>query len=364
MIPLSRPLIGAEEANAITAVLETGRLVQGERVAAFERLVAERTGRQHALAVNNGTSALQLALEAIGIVPGDRVLVPDLTWPSPAHAVLELDAVPVLVDVDADEWNITPRSIAQLPQQALRGLRAVIAIDQFGSPCRAVELALLFPDVPVIVDAACSLGSHTGREPCGALGVISCLSFHPRKLVTTGEGGMCLTDDPELAQRLRELRNHGQEEPGRFARASGNYRLSEIAAALGSVQLSRLSGMVEARAQLAARYRRELSGLHMQQAPAGARPNHQTFGVLLPEGRDRSQVLDALRALDIEAGKLSYALHTLPQFVSEAYEARELGQTFPNSTALAERGVALPLWPGLTDDDQSKVIEAVNAVLA
>ena len=364
MIPLSRPLIGGEEASAIAAVLETGRLVQGEQVAKFERLVAERTNRQYALAVSSGTSALRLALEAIGVRAGDRVLVPDLTWPSPAHAVLDLHAIPVLVDVDENEWNITPSSLAELPAQALRGLRAVIAIDQFGSPCRARELTQFFPDVPVIVDAACSLGSHTGYAPCGALGVIACLSFHPRKLVTTGEGGMCLTDDAELAGRLRQLRNHGQAEPGQFARASGNFRLSEMAAALGSVQLSRLSGMLEARTALAARYTRELAPLQMQRAPDGARPNYQTFGLLLPEGRDRDHVVQALRALDIEAGKLSYALHTLPQFVSEAHEARELGQSFPNATALAERGLALPLWPGLSDADQSKVIEAVRAVLA
>jgi perosamine synthetase len=364
MIPLSRPVLGAEEAAAIASVLESGRLVQGERVASFEQRIAEHTGRKHAIAVCNGTAALRVALEALMIGPGDRVLVPDLTWPSPAHAVLDLRAIPVLVDVDEHEWNISPNSLRNLPLTTLRGLRAAIVIDQFGSPARVRELQELLPDVPIIVDAACSLGSHTGNEPCGGLGVIACFSFHPRKVVTTGEGGMCLTDDPALAERLRELRNHGQSSPGTFGRASGNYRMSDIAAAMGVVQLSRLPGMVEARAELAARYTSELGGLvRMQRPAAGARPNYQTFGVVLPEGRDRDQVLQALRALDIEAGKLSYALHTLPQFVSEAYEARELGQTFPHSIALSERGFALPLWPGLCAADQSKVIEAVRAVV-
>jgi len=365
MIPLSRPVLGTEEATAIASVLETGRLVQGARVAEFEALIAERTGRRHAIAVCNGTAALRVALEALLIGPGDRVLVPDLTWPSPAHAVLDLHATPVLVDVDRHEWNISPSSLRSLPPPTLRGLRAAIVIDQFGLPARVRELQELLPDVPILVDAACSLGSHTGQEPCGGLGVIACLSFHPRKVVTTGEGGMCLTDDPELAECLRELRNHGQSSPGSFGRASGNYRLSDIAAAMGVVQLSRLSGMVEARTELAARYTSALEGLvQMQRPAAGARPNYQTFGVLLPEGRDREQALQALRALDIEAGKLSYALHTLPQFVSEAHEARELGQSFPNSIALAERGIALPLWPGLSTEDQSKVIDAVRAVVA
>lgn len=365
MIPLSRPVLGTEEATAIASVLESGRLVQGERVASFEQLIAERTGRQHAIAVCNGTAALRIALEALMIGPGDRVLVPDLTWPSPAHAVLDLDAVPVLVDVDENEWNVTPNSLAALPAPTLRGLRAAIVIDQFGAPARVRELQAALPDVPILVDAACSLGSTVGKDPCGGLGVISCLSFHPRKVVTTGEGGMCLTDDPELARCLRELRNHGQSAPGTFGRASSNYRMSDIAAAMGVVQLSRLSGMVEARAERAAQYASELAGaVQMQQYAPGARPNYQTFGVLLPEGRDRGQVLEALRALDIESGRLSFALHTLPQFVSEAYSARELGQAFPTSLALAERGIALPLWPGLTTADQAKVIEAVRAVVA
>jgi perosamine synthetase len=149
MIPLSRPVLGAEEVSAIAAVLATGRLVQGEQVAAFERAVAERVGRKHALAVANGTAALRVALEALGVGAGDRVLVPDLTWPSPAHAVLELGAVPVLVDVDEHEWNVTPRSLASVEASVLRGLRAAIAIDQFGYPARARELERALPGVPI-----------------------------------------------------------------------------------------------------------------------------------------------------------------------------------------------------------------------
>lgn len=363
MIPLARPVLGEEEARAMAAVLSTGRLVQGEQVARFERLVAERTGRAEAIAVCNGTAALRLALEAMGVGAGDRVLVPDLTWPSPAHAVLDVGAVPVLVDVDAEEWNVSPRSLATLDPAVVRMLGAAIVIDQFGYPARVRELEAALPGVPIIVDAACSLGSHTGEVPCGGLGVIACLSFHPRKLLTTGEGGMCLTDDGTLADRLRQLRNHGQEAPGKFTRASGNYRMSEPAAALGVVQLSRLSGMVEARAHLARRYREALRALPLQQIADGALPNFQTFGVILPPGRDRDAVIAAMRSREVETGRLSYALHTLPQLVSEAIEAREHGQTFLHSTTIAQRGIALPLWPGLSEDDQSKVIAALHAVI-
>jgi dTDP-4-amino-4,6-dideoxygalactose transaminase len=342
-------------------VLESGRLVQGPRVEHFESLIAERLGRRHAIAVSSGTAALRLALEALGIGAGDEVLLPDLTWPSPGHAILELHARPVLVDVDEHEWNARPEALA-----AARGdcCAAAIAIDQFGCPARSAEIAAALPGIPLIVDAACSLGSHTGDKPCGALGVIACLSFHPRKVVTTGEGGMCLTDDAELADRLRELRNHGQIAPGQFARSSGNHRMSELHAAVGAVQLGRLDAMVERRQQLAAAYDRAFAELSFQRAPLGARRNHQTYALLLPPGRDRDAVVQALRERGIESGRLSYALHTLPQFGAAARQAQLAGRSFPNALALAERGLALPLFPGLDDQAQREVIEAVRAVLA
>jgi perosamine synthetase len=353
-------VLGAEEAAAVAATLATGWLVQGEQVARFQGLVAAYTGRKHALAVSSGTAALRLALEALGIGPGDAVLVPDLTWPSPAHAVLEVGATPVLVDVDRHEWNATADAMAQ----ALRpDVRAAIVIDQFGSPARVNEISAALPGVQIIVDAACSLGSHTGQVPCGALGRVSCLSFHPRKVLTTGEGGMCLTDDDALATRLAQLRNHGQSAPGVFARASGNHRMSEIAAAIGVVQMGRLDAMVAERNLLAQRYVQDLSGFDLQLAIPGARRNQQTFGVLLPEGCVRDTVVEQLGALGVQSGRLSYALHTLPPLQASAQQALSAGRSFPNATALAERGLALPLYPGLGPAAQHKVVASLRAVL-
>ena len=360
VIPLSRSLLGSEEAQALSRVLDTGRLIQGAHVAQFEQRVAQRVGRQHALAVSSGTSALRLALEALGVGRGDDVLVPDLTWPSPGHAVLELGAMPVLVDVDPREWNVSASAMvaARTP-----GTRAAIVIDQFGCPARVDAIADALPDVPVIADAACSLGSQLGDRACGSLGVIACLSFHPRKVVTTGEGGMCLTDDPELAARLAELRNHGQAAPGQFVRASGNYRLAELPAALGIVQLGRLDAMLAQRRQLAAFYARALPEFETQQAPDGAQRNHQTYGVLLPEGVARDEVIAGLRARGVEAGRLSYALHALPQFAQAGAAARAAGRAMQHAEALVARGLALPLWPGLTPEQQHTVIDALRAVV-
>jgi perosamine synthetase len=363
MIPLTRPLLGIEEESEVASVLRTGMLVQGGRVAEFEAQVAAHTGRRHAIAVTNGTSALHLALRALGVGAGDRVLCPDLTWPSPAHAVIDTGAEPVLVDVDAAEWNAGPAQFA-----AARGVgaRAAIAIDQFGNPARAADIAAALPGVPLIVDAACSLGSRIGGAPCGALGVIATTSFHPRKVITTGEGGMCLTDDDDLAAALRELRNHGQHAPGKFARAAGNHRMSEIAAAIGSVQMKRLGGIVAARRTLAARYHAALSSLPLtwQHAAPGAEANHQTFGVALTDAAiDRERLIEQLAARGVQAGALSHALHRLPQMQRYAQEAARAGRDLQASAQLAQRGFALPLFPQLGEREQDTVIDALRALL-
>jgi perosamine synthetase len=367
MIPLTRPLLGASEQTELAAVLATGMLVQGVRVADFEAKVATHTGRRHAIAVSNGTSALELALRALDIAAGDRVLCPDLTWPSPAHAILACGAEPVLVEVDAAEWNAGPaqfRAALSHTQPA----RAAIVIDQFGNPARVPEIAEALPGVPLIVDAACSLGSRLNGVPCGALGVIACTSFHPRKVITTGEGGMCLTDDDALAERLRELRNHGQSAPGRFARASGNHRLTELAAAVGSVQMTRLPGIVDARRTLADRYHKALARLPIttQQSAPGADANHQTFGVLLAANKgtaERDRVVQALIARGVQAGALSYALHALPQLAACAQAAAAQGRSFATSASIVARGFAIPLFPGLLESEQDQVIAALHAVL-
>ncbi len=358
MIPLARPTLGQEETDAVAEVLSTGMLVQGERVARFEAGLRERTCRAHAVAVSSGTAALELALEALGIGAGDEVLVPAFTWPSPAHAIRRRGATPILVDVDPDEWNATAAAFGA----ARTGMtRAAIAIDQFGAPARHPEIAEALGDLPVIEDAACAIGASLGDRPAGAFGRMACLSFHPRKVLTTGEGGAVVTDDPDLADRIRTLRNHGQASPGKFTEAGGNHRLTEIQGALGLVQLTRLDAMIARRRHLAGRYREALGGLPLRwQRPApGAEGNAQTFGLVLDEDAPmtRDALLGHLKEAGIGAGILSYALHRLDT-VNPADDA-----AYPVTSSLIDRGFAVPLHATLTDADQDQVIGALVRAL-
>ena len=353
MIRLAKPWIGEDERRAVAAVLESGQLVQGALVERFEQAVAALIGRRHAIAVSSGTAALQLVLKALQIGPGDEVLCPALSWPSPAHAVRIAGAKVRFVDVDQNEWN----SSAEALREARNGnTRAAIVIDQFGNPVRAEQIREALGALPIIEDAACALGSRFAGGPCRSLGKVSCLSFHPRKILTTGEGGMCLTDDDDVAEKLRVLRNHGQLR-GEFVVAAGNSRMTEIAAALGLAQLQRLDEIVARRRELATLYREALDGeMDLQSTPAGAESNYQTFGVLLPQGHDRNAVREKLAERGVEAGVLSFAIHKLGSFAgSEA--------SLPIAEHIAARGVALPLYPQMRNAEVDEVVSSLQGVL-
>jgi dTDP-4-amino-4,6-dideoxygalactose transaminase len=258
---------------------------------------------------------------------------------------------------------MTPETLA--PALAAR-TKAVIAIEQFGNPARHAALREACGSVPLIVDAACSLGSSYQGVPCGAHGVIACTSFHPRKVITTGEGGACLTDDAVLAAQLRALRNHGQAEPGRFSCASGNYRMTELSAAIGSAQLPKLRAMCAGRRARAQQIMDALPWLSFQRAPLGGVDNRQTMGVLVGErGRgaaERERVIAGLVAGGVAAGRLSFALQTLPQFELEARAAQEAGRSLANALDIAERGLCVPLFPSMSEAQVAAVIEALRSV--
>lgn len=353
-IRLARPALDARENKAIAAVLESGMLVSGAKVERFEDMVRERCGRAHAIAVGSGTAALILAMRALDLGTSE-VLVPALTWPSPAHAITVLGGRARLADVDAASWNGIAASFDAARTHETRG---IVAIDQFGVPAQHDAITQL--GLPIIEDAACAIGSTRHGRAAGSFGLISTLSFHPRKVITTGEGGMCLTDDAEIAKRLRAMRNHGQSTPGTFILASSNERLTEMQAAMGIVQMEKLSEILTRRRAIAVHYRSALShsGLTFQ-THDGAETNEQTMGALVPStwsSLQRDQLLAFTSEQGVECGKLSYDLSTLESLPGPHIAV-------PNTQLIVARGFALPLHTLMPDADVERVIATLRSGL-
>jgi dTDP-4-amino-4,6-dideoxygalactose transaminase len=347
-IRLARPDTGAVEAEAVAAVLETGMLTQGPVVAEFERELAAACESTHALAVSSGTAALHVAVLALGLDPGDEVLVPAYTFPATANVVALSGLKPVLVDVDPVTMNIDPDQVRVGPRT-----KAILAVHLFGRPCRMEEL----PDLPVIEDAAGALGARRAGRACGSLGLAGCLSFHPRKIVTTGEGGAVTTNDERLAAELALLRNHGWRSlaDADMPRPSFNYRLSDILAAVGLPQLRRLEELLAERTRVAAAYAERLSDLPVTLPGADEGDVHGWQAYVIQVER-RDEVLDALRAQGIEAQIGTFALPLLHPYRDQGF--------FPGAEHAFERALALPFHTALTESELDRVAEALDKLVS
>ena len=351
VVRLARPDAGAAELAEIAAVLETGQLTMGPKVEEFEALLAAATGTAHAVAVSSGTAALHVAVLALGIGKGDEVLVPAYTFPATANVVTLAGGRPVLVDVDPATMNIDPEDAAR---RVTARTRAVLAVHLFGRPARLEEL----PALPLLEDAAGALGAtHRGR-PCGGLGALGCFSFHPRKIVTTGEGGAVTTSDDALAERVRSLRHHGWSPSHAYddmPAGAYNYRLSDVLCALGIPQLRRLEELLAARERVARGYAERLVGLDvvLPEADSGDRHGWQAYVIQLDR---RDEVMAALRAQGIQCQIGTYALHRLGAY-------RDQG-SFPGADAAFERALALPLHTRLTEGELDRVAEALDKIVS
>lgn len=367
MLRLSLPNIGDDGVEAVARVLRSGQLVHGQEGELFEAELAAYVGSREAVVVSSGTAALHLSLAALGIGPGDAVLVPDFTFPATANAVRLLGARPVLVDVEAGSYSVSADQLAEAADawQGPEVLRAVMPVHEFGYPVDMAPVMAMARDrnLFVVEDAACALGARCGDRKAGAWGDLGCFSFHPRKTLTTGEGGAVVTDNPELAARLRLLRNHGMRRGPSgmdFLEPGYNYRLTNFQSALGRTQLASLPGWLERRRELADVYLDLLAPL----AAAGrlslpttvSGHSWQTFMVVLRDGLERARVIEQLRDQGIEANLGAQCLSALG--IYGALAGRRAGA--PVAPVLFAQGLALPFCEQLGEDDLARVAHALS----
>lgn len=366
-VPFARPEYDEAEARAVAAVLASKWVSQGPKVAEFERRFADRVGAREAVATSSCTTALHLALIVAGIQPGDEVIVPSYTFIATANAVLYANAVPVFADIEADTWNLDPADVAR---RVTPRTRAVIVVHQFGLPARMQYDDLAKSGIRIIEDAACVVGGAYDGRPVGSRGFPACWSFHPRKTISTGEGGMITTDDSAAASHARQLRSfaanvsdHARHQAGgvvfeEYHELGFNYRMTDLQAAIGIEQLAKLDRFLAARARVARRYDaafKPLDGVDVPAQPPYATHTYQTYAIRL-RGRtaaERDAILCELVARGISCRRGIAPVHLEP-FYRQMKTA-----SLPVTEEIADTSLLLPIFASLAEDDQTRVIEAV-----
>ncbi|WP_018316137.1 DegT/DnrJ/EryC1/StrS aminotransferase family protein [Bradyrhizobium sp. WSM2793] len=378
MIPIATPLLADEEADAARVAVLSGWVSQGPQVAAFEREFAALVGAPHACAVANCTAALQLALAALDIGAGDEVITVSHSFIATANVIRCQGATPVFIDIDPETYNL---DCDRLADAITERTRAIIAVHQMGMPCDMAALMAVAGrhGITVIEDAACAAGSQirvNGQwEAIGRPhGHIACFSFHPRKVITTGEGGMLTTADAELDRKFRLLRQHGMSVPDivrhgsqrvifeEYVLVGYNYRMTDMQAAIGRKQLERLAELVARRRAVAAKYAEllgNLEGLRLPTEPIWARSNWQSYCVRLPGRLDQRTVMQNLLDKGIASRRGIMCSHREPPY-AESKQRHDLRQ----SELAQDRSILLPLYAQMTDADLLSVVEALKAEIA
>lgn len=373
-IPVAKPFFGTEEENALVAALRSGWVSQGPRVAEFEQRFAEYIGADHAVALSSCTTALHLAMIAAGVRAGDEVLCPSLSFIATANCIRYVGAEPVFVDIDPATYNLDPNRV----EEAITSrTRAILAVHQIGLPAPMKELAEIAArrDLVLIEDAACAIGSEYFGEKIGRPhSRMACFSFHPRKILSTGEGGMITTNDGELAVRLRRLRQHGMSTSDlarhgatrvsfeSYDELGYNYRMTDLQAAIGLEQLRRLDGMLARRRHLAARYTTELAKVAWLQPPvepAGCRHNYQSYMMRLKADAPLSR--DELMQSLLDSG-ISTRRGIMASHLEAPYADKDWSKRLPETERATEETIILPLFHLMTDEEQDYVIECIRNI--
>jgi len=371
MIRLASPEISEDALRAVHKVLTSGWLVQGEHVAAFEEVVAGFVGIEHAVAVNSGTSALHTALLALGVGPGDAVAVSAYSHVASANVIELCGATPVFVDIEPRTFNMDPAELERVLQHQTGGARivAIIVVHAFGQMADLDAIGEIAGrhEIPLVEDAACALGATWSDKPPGATTRVACFSFHPRKAITTGEGGMIVTSDADLAASSRALRNHGQDAAASspdFVRPGLNYRLTEFQAVLGGAALRQMPQNITRRRELASRYDELLADIvEVPQVPDASGHVYQSYVVLLPlvVADARGAIIAALAQRGVESNIGTWAI-PMTTYYRNRYGYTD--ESFPTTSAVFALSLSLPLHDKLTGQDQSQVADALRAVLA
>jgi dTDP-4-amino-4,6-dideoxygalactose transaminase len=373
MIPITVPYLGEEEERAAQEVIRSGWVTQGPRVAEFERAVADYCGTAEAVAVTSCTTALHLALVVLGVGPGDEVICPSMSFIATVNAVRHAGATPVLADVDRRTYNLDPDAVeaAITPRT-----KAVLVVHQIGLPADLDRFLAIGRrhGVKILEDAACAIGSRYKGRPIGGHTEMACFSFHPRKVITTGEGGMITTNNREYAKQLRLLRQHGMSVPDRVRHEAKrviieeyvclgyNYRMTDVQAAMGIEQMKKLGAILQRRRELAAQYTAALwehPWLDPPYVPDYADPNFQSYAVQLTD--DAPIQRDELMQLLLEAG-IATRRGIMLAHAERACKGLAARCTLANSERASNRSLLLPLHPHMSADDASRVIHCLSAV--
>jgi perosamine synthetase len=374
-IPISLPVTGEEEWHATREPLVNGWLTSGPKVREFEELFAKRHQVKHALAVTSATTALHLALVALEVGPGDEVIVPAFTWVSTANVVLYCGATVVFADVDPVTFNMDPKD---LKKRITPKTKAIIPVHLFGLCANMDAIKSIADNIPLVEDGACAAGAAYKGTPAGALGTIGCFSFHPRKSVTTGEGGMITTNDDHLAEVMSMLRNHGasiseeQRHHGPrpyilpdFNMLGYNYRMTDLQGAVGVVQIKKLDTFIDEREKWAAWYTEQLKDIPWLRTPQfGAEYKHgwQSFVTFVDESKapcSRNEIMEKLQEQGISTRPGTHAVHML-HFYAKKYNLKPTD--YPGAQAANDLSMAIPLHNRMVAEDYQYVVEVLKSL--